>query len=269
MTNWYYVQGSERVGPVTEILLQRLFLDNVIDLETYVWKKGFQNWMRIKNVDELSLNLLNNENTLLTEERTETGLNQKDESEIFEKKQIEIVFDFNWNNLDEMDEIFYLKIGRDRVRYEGIDVFGPYSFKELKEALALNRINSHTLIFTPGMEAWQKIHDTPLCKDFNLGISSGIILNEAPLVLVHMEKTNRLVSIVKKASAKYLVLLAGKDFKKFEKQKIKLKFFVGSIDKMDFLEVEVIKYDSLEQTLDCRVISISDDSKKILLNHAG
>ncbi len=204
-----------------------------------------------------------------TSEENITFQAQQNSSETEEDEDIEIEFHFSWSQVDENDEIFYIKIGKDRKNFEGIDVYGPYSFKELKEALDLKRINKHTLIFTPGMEAWQRIHDTPLSDDFKLGISSGIILNEMPLIFVHLTDSSPLISMVKKAGTKDLVLLANQEFKKFVNQKIKFRLFVGSIDKSLSIEVEVLNYDSLDQTLDCRVVSITDDAKKILLNHAG
>jgi hypothetical protein len=278
MTNWYYVQGSERVGPVSEQFLQRLFLDNEINAETYVWKKGFQNWERIKNVSELNFDQLNQDNVILESEpinftfdhnNDDVNQNADVDIELNEEEDVDILFQFNWNDLDDADEVFYIKIGKDRKNFEGTDVYGPYSFNELKDALESKRINKHTLIFTPGMEAWQRIHDTPLSEDFKLGISSGIILNEMPLMFVHIDQSNPLISLVKKASTKDLVLLANHEFKKYVNHKIKFRLFVGSNDKSHSVEVEVLSYDTLEQTLDCRVTSISDDAKKILLNHAG
>ena len=278
MTNWYYVQGSERVGPVTEQFLQRLFLDNEINLETYVWKKGFQNWERIKNVSELNFDQLNEENLLVESDSIEfsvsesNDVNENDEHLLQSNDDVEdtdIEFHFSWSDLNETEAMFFIKIGKDRKKFDGIDVYGPYSFAELKEALESKRINRHTLIFTPGMEAWQKIHDTPLFEDYKLGISSGIILNEMPLIFVHLEHNTPLVTMVKKAGTKDLVLLAGNEFQKYINQKMKFKLFVGSSDKYLSIEVEVLNYDSLDQTLDCRVTSISDDAKKILLNHAG
>ena len=53
MVKWYYVQGPDRVGPVSVEALKELFLKEEINPESYVWRKGFQNWERIKDVSEL------------------------------------------------------------------------------------------------------------------------------------------------------------------------------------------------------------------------
>ena len=55
MVNWYYVIGSERVGPVSVSALKVLFSTGEISNDTYIWKKGFANWERLKDVTELKL----------------------------------------------------------------------------------------------------------------------------------------------------------------------------------------------------------------------
>jgi hypothetical protein len=62
MVNWYYVLGSERVGPVSVEILKSLFLSDEINSETYIWKKGFQNWEHLKDVGELSFEKVTKEN---------------------------------------------------------------------------------------------------------------------------------------------------------------------------------------------------------------
>jgi len=34
---WYYVQGSERIGPVERSELEQLYSSSVINTESYVW----------------------------------------------------------------------------------------------------------------------------------------------------------------------------------------------------------------------------------------
>ena len=38
-SGWYYVQGSERVGPVDKTKLSQLFVSGDLNEDSYVWKK--------------------------------------------------------------------------------------------------------------------------------------------------------------------------------------------------------------------------------------
>ena len=58
MTSWYYVQGTERMGPVEEKELHNIFIAGTIVPESYVWTKGFANWEKLQDVTELKYFLL-------------------------------------------------------------------------------------------------------------------------------------------------------------------------------------------------------------------
>ena len=45
-TNWYYVENNERVWPVSENDFLDLIVKSVIGDETYVWRKGLDNWAK-------------------------------------------------------------------------------------------------------------------------------------------------------------------------------------------------------------------------------
>ncbi len=127
MTSWYYVSGSDRVGPIEDTDLQNLFNDNTLNQESYVWKAGFDNWKKISEVSELSY---------LTSQAPEE---EKDPS-------------FDWDNLDENEKVIMIKIGADR-NSSPVE-YGPFSILELKRAIAEKRISEKTYIFTPGMDTW-------------------------------------------------------------------------------------------------------------------
>ena len=53
--SWYYVQKGNRHGPVDLSVLQSHLSDETLGSEDFVWKKGFENWKKIKEVPELEL----------------------------------------------------------------------------------------------------------------------------------------------------------------------------------------------------------------------
>lgn len=251
MVNWYYVVGSERVGPVSVDALKALFMGGEINTETYIWRKGFQNWERMKDVTEINFN----------EAAAAVEL------EIEEENSPEVNFSFNWNSVRENDETFFIKIGKDRKNLEQSDVFGPYSLVELKEALKEKRINLQTLVFAPGMGAWTKLMDTPINEAFR-GAVSGISLNEVPLMLVFDYSPLPLVTLVKKAGVKEGVLLGAGPFGEFENKTVKASLYVGSEIKAKNVEVQIQGYDKKDQSIECHFKNLGQDAKKIMLNHA-
>jgi uncharacterized RDD family membrane protein YckC len=44
LMNWYYVQGGQQMGPVTEADLENLFQTGVIKSDTMIWREGMANW---------------------------------------------------------------------------------------------------------------------------------------------------------------------------------------------------------------------------------
>jgi hypothetical protein len=48
--SWYYAQGDQRKGPVTEAEFDTLIAAGTITAETLVWKEGMANWAPLKEV---------------------------------------------------------------------------------------------------------------------------------------------------------------------------------------------------------------------------
>ena len=48
--DWYYMQGDEQVGPVSEEQFQELLNSGGITSETYVWRDGMPDWKRYRNL---------------------------------------------------------------------------------------------------------------------------------------------------------------------------------------------------------------------------
>ncbi len=266
MVNWYYVVGSERVGPISLENLKKLFLSHEINLDTYVWKKGFQNWERYKDVKEfhfddsaepVSLNVAN-----------QVVAPALSPVERFEKiNSPEIVFNFDWNKIKESEDLFFVRIGKDRKDFDGFEVFGPYTQQEIKEGINERRMNFLTLIYSPGMSSWTKIQDTPFNENFK-GVSQSVGLNEVPLLLVLDYTPLPLVTVVKKTGTKNGVLLGSGPFVDLENKTIGASLYMGNEIKAKNIKVKIHTYDKKEQSMECQFMELNQDAKRIMLNHA-
>lgn len=271
MVNWYYVLGSERIGPVDVEILKNLFLKDEINLETYVWKKGFQNWERLKEVSELRFQESDSDNesiAALVEEikRPEVAV-AKSPVKKEELRSPEISFNFDWRKVKESDEIFFIRIGKDRKNFDGSEIYGPYTQVEIKEAISEKRMNFQTLIFSPGMSSWTKIQDTPLNENYN-GVNQTLGISEVPLVIVFNYSPLPLITIVKKAGTKEGILLGSGPFVDFENQTALATLYVGSEIKVKNLQIKINNYDLKDQSINCQFLDLNQDAKRIMLNHA-
>lgn len=135
MVSWYYVQGAERIGPVSDEELRQLYASGEIGEESYVWKKSFTNWIKIKNVEELRD----------LSEQSHHGVSSAG---------------FSWDRIDLNQRIIHIMIGPDRGMPE--QEYGPYTWGEIERSFKENRINERTLLFIPGMEKWEFLGDLPI-----------------------------------------------------------------------------------------------------------
>jgi len=144
MASWYYVEGSERVGPVEENDLKKLYQDGVLNEESYVWTKGYDNWEKLNDVTELAHILVKEEAS--AELPPEVGV--------------------NWDAITRDEKVFTIKIGLDRGDREV--EYGPYNMNELQRAYDEKRINEKTFVFVSGLEDWIFLGDIPVFeKIFN------------------------------------------------------------------------------------------------------
>jgi hypothetical protein len=290
MVNWYYVIGSERVGPVSVSALKVLFSTGEINNDTYIWKKGFANWERLKDVSELKLDEMEIESApvaaptpapakkldLVVEDKFELKAPVKkemtreikiDQLKKEEKTSPEVHFTFNWHTVKEQEELFFLKIGKDR-KHSADDIYGPYSLVELKEALEEKRVNLHTLVFSPGMSSWTKIQDTPVNPDYTGIALSSVSLTEIPLMLVFDSFPQPLTTLVKKAGVRGGLLLGSGPFIEFQNKTVLASLYVGSEMKVKNVQVVVQSYDKKDQAIECLFVDLNTDARKIMLNHA-
>jgi hypothetical protein len=151
--NWWYVEGSDRKGPVEENELRSLLDTGILKEDGFIWTKGFENWIKLNEVSELS-HLLGS-----AEEIPSPEVSRKP---AIEKPGLDL------KSIDLNERIFYIKTGLDRSKNELGAEYGPFSIDQLKRLFEENRINEKTYIFTTGMDNWTIVVDFEL-----FGIISG------------------------------------------------------------------------------------------------
>ena len=142
--NWYYVHKGNRQGPVDQDVILTMIGNQELTPADFVWKKGFDNWKKIKEVTELQ---------------------GADEAKAFpaapvmntEKKEKEKEFSFI--GMDEEERSIFIRIGNDRAGANSD--YGPFSLKQLKQLYKENRISGKTFVFNTGMKEWKVLGDLP------------------------------------------------------------------------------------------------------------
>ncbi len=168
---WYYVQGSERIGPVERSEIDSLFYAGTITPESFIWKKGFDNWKTLDTIDELS--------ELLTPQPEEvpdtpSSGNIDEIPSLFEEAP-ESTGVPGLDTVSDDASIFTVKVGYDRGGSES--EYGPFSLDQLRKAYEEKRISEKTFIFTPGMSTWVLLGDFELFERIS-GTSMGAISDD-------------------------------------------------------------------------------------------
>jgi hypothetical protein len=142
--NWYYVQKGNRQGPVDQDVILTMISKQELTSSDFVWKKGFDNWKKIKEVTELQ---------------------SAPEVEAFPSAPVmnEEKKEFSFANMNESEPCIFIRIGNDRE--SASSDYGPFSLKQLKQLYKENRINGKTFIFTTGMKEWKVMGDLPEYQD--------------------------------------------------------------------------------------------------------
>jgi len=184
-TSWYYVEGNDRVGPVDEYDIENLLKTGALNESSYIWKKGFESWQKVEDVEELKqfLNydppVADNEEGTSEEETNDFEDAPPSAPEEFPER---IKQEIDWDNLSETDKIFTIKTGFDRGDNDGVE-YGPYSVETLKKLYSDKRINGKSLIFVPGMDNWAYLADLPVFEK---------IFNEDPPIIGENERRNNI-----------------------------------------------------------------------------
>ena len=190
-TSWYYVEDNERVGPVPEEDFVVLIKKKKIILDTYVWKKGFENWTLLKDVEDYrdlaslqdSRKLVDEKDDREDDESQEVEMNTYEEMTTdnnlsgennvnFDSNEALLeqpeVISFDWENVDKKKRVFTIRIGKDR----GIEPveYGPFSIEMILSLIEQKRANNLTEIYTNGMSSYQVIGEIPFFSGSNESI---------------------------------------------------------------------------------------------------
>lgn len=135
--NWYYVDGDKKVGPIDKNKVLELIDQGDLNQESYVWYRGLDNWIKVKDAKELSSSPSK---------------------------------EFDWRKIGSDEKIFIIKTGFDRNNKEV--EYGPFDLHTLKLLAKESRINQNTYIFTPGMDDWELIGSTELADELFPGVQT-------------------------------------------------------------------------------------------------
>lgn len=251
MVNWYYVLGADRVGPVSEDALIVLFSQGKISSETYVWKKGFANWVRMKEVEEL-----HHVHKIGTAPAVEV---------VVEESSPEVQFIFDWAKIKDSEELFFIKIGNDRRAAVEEKIYGPYSTTELKEALEEKRINNQSLIYSAGMKGWVEVGETPL-NPIHLSVNEEKAL-EAPLMLVIENKPLPLIGLIHTIEDHSCVVLASGHLE--SNDNLLASLYLGSELKAKNIKVSLSNFNNLEQKFYLDFMQLDNTAAEIMQLHAS
>jgi hypothetical protein len=136
---WYYVSKGQRKGPEDEATIKAMLKKQELTPEDFLWKKGFENWQKIKDV--LDFQESQQEEDLLPPPMDD-----------FNHKE------FKLSELDEDEKVIFVRIGVDRGGAPA--EYGPYSINTLKKLYQEKRINGKTQIFAKDlMQTWTFLAD--------------------------------------------------------------------------------------------------------------
>lgn len=144
--NWYYVQKGNRQGPVSLEAIEGMIAKEELKLEDFVWKKGFENWKKIKEVDELKVRPVSMATPPMPEvpETPEVNLSLK--------------------SFNPAERSIFIRIGTDRG--ETSSDYGPFTIGQLKQLYDEKRINGKTFFFAKGMRDFKILADFSDFQEF-------------------------------------------------------------------------------------------------------
>jgi hypothetical protein len=142
MEKWYYVQKGNRHGPVAIEVIYQMISRQDLKSDDFVWKKGFENWKKIKDVSEI----------VVKEDPSIPDILLP--PDIQEETKESSLKDFS-----EEERVYYVRIGSDRGAVS--TDYGPFNVIQLKKLFKENRINGKTFIFSKGSKNWKILADYP------------------------------------------------------------------------------------------------------------
>jgi len=184
--SWYYYLNGKQEGPTPFSTLKHLVETGVVQTDTYVWCKKFQDWQQAKQVPELwqishsTATATNIPSSLgvpgpsksspvvvheqqpvvtsaaATQRQEETGtFSTATDSSLLKlggntKSEIQTL---RLSSLNPSARNIYIKTGFDRGGTP--KEFGPFDLNTLKKLYTEARINGRTLVYFPGIDCWR------------------------------------------------------------------------------------------------------------------
>jgi len=145
--SWYYVHKGNRQGPVGMEKILSMMSNAELTSSDYVWKKGFDNWKKIKDIPEFNKPVESENDFPAAPEVPTTNY-----------------IEFSFTGFDPELKAIFIRIGNDR-GVKSTD-YGPFNLKQLKQLFKENRINGKTFLFTAGMKDWEIMADIPDYQQF-------------------------------------------------------------------------------------------------------
>ncbi|MDH4469014.1 MAG: GYF domain-containing protein [Bacteriovoracaceae bacterium] len=181
--SWYYYLNGKQEGPTPFASLKHLVDTGVVQNDTYVWCKRFQDWQQAKQVPELweishttATNIPSNLGAPPAAATQQTTNAIKKEQPIKEHQiKEEVTSSFNTStdstvlkinqtakvdtatlllsSLNPTAKNIYIKTGFDRGGTP--KEFGPFDLNTLRKLYVESRINGRTLVYFPGIDCWR------------------------------------------------------------------------------------------------------------------
>ncbi len=138
--NWYYVQNKNRHGPVAIEVIERMISKSELNPDDFVWKKGFEGWKKIREVEDFS-------------RTTAPPAQATPELPAMPRAKREV----RLGELGSDENIIYIRVGVDR--NAPATEYGPYSVSLLRRLFKEKRINGKTEIFVKGSDDYLLLAD--------------------------------------------------------------------------------------------------------------
>lgn len=165
--NWYYVQKGNRHGPVAVEVIESMLDKSELNQDDFVWKKGFENWKKIRETPELQF-----------APKKETAPQAVDLPPSMGKVEFK---DVSFKDINPDERVIFIRVGTDRGGASSD--YGPFSIRQLKQLFKENRINGKTFAFTNGMKEWKLLADLPEYQE---------IFEEMPPIISESDRRNNL-----------------------------------------------------------------------------
>ncbi len=142
--SWYYVQKGNRHGPVALEVIHQMVANSDLNTSDYVWKKGFENWKRIKEVPELE------ESPAAAPAPAAFKTPEPPKADLPPRMEFREV---SLKTLSPDERTIYVRVGSAE--------YGPFTLPQLKQLFKENRVDGKTMFFVTGMKEYKILGDLP------------------------------------------------------------------------------------------------------------